>query len=158
MSWVECSLIASMSVGWVLSSESSFNSQFKSHEPLANTSKICMGSVSETKNKIVGHWPTSSSPLEEGHQRFGCACQSSRRCPHRGLWRTHLEKVWSACPFPILWQQFGNRQSEKCNKCNYVSSHVGSLRIHLGIQDEEYLTKCNKSFDSNKDLWHPQKK
>ena len=107
---------------------------------------------------IVGHWPTSSSPLEEGHQRFGCACQSSRGCPHRGLWRTHLEKVWLACPFPILWQQFGNRQSEKCNKCNYVSSHVGSLRIHLGIQDEEYLTKCNKSFDSNKDLWHPQKK
>ena len=65
----------------------------------------------------IVHWPTSSSPLEVARQKFGFACRSSHRCPHRGLWRTHLEKVWLGCF--LSWKQFEDPFGEKVKQMQW---------------------------------------
>ena len=35
-------------------------------------------------------------------------------------------------------------KSNKCNQCDYASSHTGNLRAHLITHSEERLNKCNQ--------------
>ena len=35
-------------------------------------------------------------------------------------------------------------KSNKCNQCNYASSHAGHLRIHLTTHSGEKSNKCNQ--------------
>ena len=34
--------------------------------------------------------------------------------------------------------------SKKCNKCDYISSHGGNLRVHLRTHSGEKSNKCNQ--------------
>ena len=133
MGWVGYPLIASMS--GVLFKDI-FYSPFlkKSFDPL--------------EIMTIVHWPTSSSPLEVARQRFGFACRSSHRCPHRGLWRTHLEKVWLGCF--LSCRQFEDPFGGE--------SQANAMRVLKLTGTSSTPRKIFKeSYDTNRDLWHPQK-